>query len=494
VSNLETDADLHKHVKHALRHYHDRATLGYCPLAAWRSVRQRLPAALCSLAPLALGQAVQELLAEVIEALKPNSPPSFTTRQWRPYHLLDLTFRQNESPQQVYEARLHISRSHYYRELDRAIASATDLLREWEWAARAQTSERQEEDPEPGRGTAKLPPPTYTRLFGAETPLAALIEALCDHNGRWLLVVEGLGGVGKTALAREAARQALELGGFADLAWETAQRRAFGWGEIQLCAEPTLTVERLLDSLALQIGLSHLVPLPTEEKRRALRSACRQAPYLLVIDNLETAKDYRTIVEELWGLANPTKVLITSRHHLERYEAATCLQLRSLNQQAAGDFIRYHAVERGAVRVRNADDQAIARITRTTGGNPLAIKLVIGQAACRPLDQVLDYLEQARGDTEQLYRYIYQAAWDLLTSPARQVLLGMPHLSLQGGPWQAVAAISGLAEEALIQAVKELASLSLLDVSREAAPRYSIHPLTRSFVLSDLVEKEQNHR
>ena len=137
--------------------------------------------------------------------------------------------------------------------------------------------------------------------------------------------------------------------------------------------------------------------------------------------------------------------------------------------------------------MRDAKDETIARIAQATGGNPLAIKLVIGQAARRPLDQVLNHLKQARGDTEKLYRYIYQAAWELLTPPARQVLLSMPLLSLQGGPWQAVAAIAGLAEEPLAQAVDELVGLSLLDASDEGDRRYSIHPLTRSFVLSDLV-------
>ena len=129
----------------------------------------------------------------------------------------------------------------------------------------------------------------------------------------------------------------------------------------------------------------------------------------------------------------------------------------------------------------------IGLIYLVTGGNPLAIKLVIGQATSRPLSQVLEHLVQAKGDTEQLYRFIYQASWDMLSRPAKQVLLNMPHLTVRGGPWEAVAAVSGLKGEALVRAVDELVALSLLDAGGGIEKRYSIHQLTRNFVLSDLL-------
>jgi len=61
------------------------------------------------------------------------------------------------------------------------------------------------------------------------------------------------------------------------------------------------------------------------------------------------------------------------------------------------------------------------------GGNPLALKLVVGQLCVLPLSQVLENLKQARGQTiDDLYTYIYWQAWHTLDETSQKVLLVMP--------------------------------------------------------------------
>jgi hypothetical protein len=493
MSALQNSADLVQQVRQALKQFHDLAYLGSCPLATWSAARRRLPRDGPLPDHVTLGRAVQALLDEAIEALKPATTPNPSLPPWRAYRLLDLTFRQGESASHIYNHLLHLSRTQYYRELDKAIAAVAGLLQDWEWAARMQPDAGGNGDTTPNWADT-LPPPTYTCLFGADEPLAAVLAALRDPAGRWLVVVDGLGGVGKTALAREAAVQALQGGAFAGLVWQTAQRQSFNWGAIEVNGEPALTVERLLDGIALQAGLPCPLHWPTEEKQRALRAALRRDAYLLVVDNLETAEDYRAIAQELWALTNPSKALITSRRRLDRYDPVAPVHLRALDQAATSAFARHHAAERGVEAVQGADEATMQRFYQATGGNPLAVKLVIGQAASRPLDQVLDHLVQARGDADPLYRFIYWASWHLLSPPARQLLLTMPHLAVSGGPWDALATIADLDESQLAAAVDELVTLSLLDVSGAAQKRYSIHPLTHHFVLSELVGGEASNK
>jgi hypothetical protein len=484
---IENNVELQEQVRQALRRLQDPVYLGRCPLAHWHIARQRIPADGSPADYTVLGYAVRDLLSEAIEALKPGSSPASTASEWQLYHILDLAFRQGQSPKRIYGGQLHISRAQYYREQAKAITALTGQLCEWELHACAQADVACTEDASPS-WAARLPHPTYTRLFGVEAYIIAVLEALQDPASRWLVVVDGLGGVGKTALAREATCQILELGSFADLVWETAQRQVFSWGEIQLRADLALTVDRLLDGIALQLGLTHLPRLPIAEKQRVLRAALQHNPRLIVVDNLETAQDYQSIAQELWALTRPSKVLITSRHRLDRYDPATCIHLGALDEAAAIAFIRFHAAERGIHALQEADQATVLSIHRATGGNPLAIKLVIGQVTGRPLHQVLEYLVEAKGSTEHLYRFIYQASWEMLSLPAKQVLLNMPHLSVCGGPWEAVAAASGLDGEALERAVDELVTLSLLDAGGGIEKRYSIHQLTRNFVLSELVK------
>jgi len=69
----------------------------------------------------------------------------------------------------------------------------------------------------------RLPPPGYDQLFGVE-PLRAQIAAQLTAPGPpWIVAVEGMGGIGKTALADISARRLMTTGRFAELAWISAK-------------------------------------------------------------------------------------------------------------------------------------------------------------------------------------------------------------------------------------------------------------------------------
>jgi hypothetical protein len=126
-----------------------------------------------------------------------------------------------------------------------------------------------------------------------------------------------------------------------------------------------------------------------------------------VIDNLETVTDYQALLPTLRELANPSKFLLTSRHSLRAHPDVFCLNLEELNQADTIRLIRYEAKVRGLSMLLNADDTQLQRIYEVVGGNPLALKLVIGQIAVLSLSQVLENLKQAQGkEIDALYTYI----------------------------------------------------------------------------------------
>ena len=89
---------------------------------------------------------------------------------------------------------------------------------------------------------SRLPPATYDRLFGVETHLRDLRNILLSPKAPWLVSIEGLGGIGKTALAHQLARDlAQHEQVFADFGWVSAQQRFFQAGEgIRLVNEPVV--------------------------------------------------------------------------------------------------------------------------------------------------------------------------------------------------------------------------------------------------------------
>jgi hypothetical protein len=125
-----------------------------------------------------------------------------------------------------------------------------------------------------------------------------------------------------------------------------------------------------------------------------------------------------------------------------------------------------------------------------TGGNPLAIKLVVGQLLTLPLTQVMDDLLQTRAQAQELYTFLFRYSWERLSEPAQYLLLHMPLLDSRGATWEDLAAVSGVTLNGHFRiALQELVNTSLLNAGPAGGDLvYSIHPLTEHFVLSNLVQ------
>lgn len=336
------------------------------------------------------------------------------------------------------------------------------------------------------RRTNLLPP---VELIGVKGQLVELLEVLMGPEGPWLISIEGLGGIGKTALANTLMRQPEMPDRFHDIAWVSAKQQSFLPG-LGLKEEPTpaLNIDTLTDTLLEQLGNSVLLAQSYSKKRTALTELLKSAPFLIVVDNLETMIDYQVLLPTLLKLANPSKFLLTSRHSLRAHPDIFCLGLNELGQADTIRFIRQEAGDRGISDVVNAPKSQLTNLYKVVGGNPLALKLVVGQMSVLSLPQVLDNLKQAQGKTiDELYTYIYWQAWQILEAATRQVFLMMP--LAQGGTTGQLMELTKLEISELNQALQQLAKLSLVQVGGTLAERrYSIHRLTETFLLNEAIK------
>ncbi len=334
-----------------------------------------------------------------------------------------------------------------------------------------------------------LPPPTFTQLFGVDAALARLHGFLTDPNRHWLVALEGMGGVGKTALARRAAEDLVCQGRFEAVAWITAQQHAFVGGYLRDLEQPALTHAALLDELARGLGLDANLGLPEHEQVQWLRGVLADRPTLIVVDNLETAADIWAVTAMLTALTRPAKVLLTTRQRVGTHDQVTSLPLYELPPADALAFVRHHGQERNVPALCDATEADLLRIVAVTGGNPLAIKLVAGQAHALPLAQVLDDLAAARPDTHDFFHFLFRYAWERLSDPARHLLLHMPLLDPRNATWEDLAHVSGVALNGYFRnALEELVAASLLHAGwSQGRLIYSIHRLTEYFLLSDLI-------
>lgn len=336
-----------------------------------------------------------------------------------------------------------------------------------------------------------LPPPTFSQLFGVAGRLHELKELLRNREACWLVAVDGMGGIGKTALARAAVEALVCEGRFARVAWITAQQQSFAGGRLQPAETPALTCATCLTELGRLLGVDLQGATTEEAQAPRVRVALAAAPTLIVVDNLETAADMAALVAGLHRLARPAKILLTTRQRVAAYEQVAGLTLYALPPDEARAFISYHAVERNVPAALAASAADLARIVHVTDGNPLAIKLVVGQLAILPLAQVLDDLTAARPAAHDFYRFIFRYSWVQLSEPAQQLLLHMPMFDVRGATWEDLAAVNGGAENgACSRALTELVNTSLVNAGYAAGRLiYSIHRLTEYFIMSDLVQR-----
>lgn len=309
----------------------------------------------------------------------------------------------------------------------------------------------------------------------------------------WILAIDGLGGIGKTTLATRLAHEFVSSDRFVDLAWVSAKQEEFQPGVgIQAIHSPNhraaLDVEGLTDGLLAQLLPQTALTTPRSEKRAALQRHLKTQPCLVVIDNLESATDYAALLPEVRQLANPSKFLITTRFSLAAEAGIFGYTLAGLSESDVLAFLRYEAETRNIAPLLTASAEQLTAIYQVVGGNPLALKLVVGQAAFLPLAQILSNLQQALGKrVDALYTYIYWQAWQLLSPDERQLLLTLP--LAPNGTFSQVRLSSGLDEDTLQGALARLIELSLVQVGGDLAePRYSLHRLTETFLMHEVLK------
>ena len=343
---------------------------------------------------------------------------------------------------------------------------------------------------------ARIEAPSYRQLCGVDQHLHTLTELIQQPDGPRIIALEGIGGIGKTALANGLLRHLIAIGVvgagmYPECAWVTARQTNLNVGGLaRPQQQPALTSQALLNELCTQLFASegYAVGLDSERMLGMLQQRFAAQPYLVVVDNLETVQDVEALLETLRQLVDPMRIILTTRHSLFAEPDIYHFAIPPLDEIYALDLVRAEAKQRNLPHLAAASEEELQPIYATVGGNPLALRLVVGQTHVHGLTDVLDDLAHAQGQPiENLYKYIYETAWQNLNETERAVFLSMGMVGPSGVDFAFLADINEIAKAELRDTLNRLVSLNLINSHGGLNERwYTIHSLTRTFLLNDI--------
>lgn len=379
----------------------------------------------------------------------------------------------------------HVAPRQFRRRVERGITYLVTALRHTE-----SDLPKNSQNPQLSR---HLPPPDYIQLFGINEIRNNLFNLLTTPAGPKFISLEGLGGIGKTALAQAVAWQMAEKENLAGISWISARHEWLNSeGFLQKISDPVQSCDDIIARLTAQIGQEQLAGLPTAAKLEQLQPFLSREPFLIIIDNLETMSDIQSLLPALYPLAGATRFLLTSRTSLRRFPFVQIFPMEELSIEDSQALLENELHRRG--RTQHIPMPSMQELYETIGGHPLALKLASAQMGNIPMRLILERLKEAHQlGPELMYSYIYRQTWSLLDEPAKKLLLSMLMVSPDGESLDWIQLMSALPSQQFDQALAQLRNYSLLEIGGKLDnPYYRLHRLTVTFLQTDILSAWQS--
>jgi predicted ATPase len=381
------------------------------------------------------------------------------------------------------------------KEPEKRYASTRDLARDLA-GIRERLSDLQLKRPESRPSNL---PASRTAFVGRDKELV-VAKALLLRPDVHLLTVTGPGGIGKSRLALEIARQA-------------ADHFTAGTYFVPLSAISDPALVTLAISQTLGVRECGNQP-PLDVLKEHLRSSLR-APMLVVLDNFEHLIAAAPMLSELLAIAPTLKLLVTSRSALRLYDEhefpvpplalPDAKHLPSANAlskySAIALFTQRAAAVKPGFEVTEENAAAIVEICARLDGLPLAIELAAARAKLLSpsalLTRLASRLQLLTGGArdlparQQTLRQAIDWSYDLLTAQ-EQKLFRRLSVFLDGCTLEAVEAVCDVKEDLeldLLDGMSSMVDKSLLQQFDQAdgEPRFMMLQTIREYGLEKMV-------
>ncbi|NET37699.1 MAG: ATP-binding protein [Cyanothece sp. SIO1E1] len=339
------------------------------------------------------------------------------------------------------------------------------------------------------RQRPKIRLPRQTNDFiGRSIELQQLLEHISLAYRAPIITVDGIGGVGKTALVLEAAYLCLEASVYGEsplnapifdsiIFTSAKEDDLFPAGIVsQDRSQIHSTLRDIFRVIANTLEDQAITQASPEDQLDRVYESLGEQSTLLIVDNFETIQDKDQVIRFLSRLPPSVKGLITTREQVVLFG---CMRLDCLPEDDSLRLVQQQAAEKNITLSKEESKQLYDRF----GGVPVALIYIIGRLASGySLETVL---EPSNSLPEDIARFCFEhSVQPFRGQPIHNVLVSLA-IFRRGPSRDAVAAVAGLKTDpfALEKALAQLQQLSLVSFQNQ---RYRMLPLTREYALAEL--------
>lgn len=305
-------------------------------------------------------------------------------------------------------------------------------------------------------------------FVGRERELQDLKTALLAGHYSAICSVQGMGGVGKTALAAHAAYQL---------------RPEFPDGVLWARLD-TSDVMSILATFAQAYDCDVSQYTDLDSRSRVVRNILAHRRVLIVLDNVESNEQIQPLLPPTTGSC---AVIVTTRYtNLPAMLGAHWINIGPFDKEKQEAFDLFARVL--GVESVQSERSVYGEIADLLGHLPLAIAIAAGRIAHEPSGSAAKFLDVLRAEKTRLgelvfgdwsVRLSFGISYDRLVPDLRQFYMALGAFSGEDFDAEAAAHVAGRSLSEAHEMLKELYGLSLVQFGR--AGRYRLHPLLRDY-------------
>jgi len=321
-------------------------------------------------------------------------------------------------------------------------------------------------------------------FLGRHEECVEIVDALLESPSN-LVIISGVNGVGKTALALEIARLCKKHGHFEDILWISVKSGKLLW------MDEASNWSKWLRDLNLTLGWGINIPVNTEKGWYEFQNQCwerlKAGYYLLCVDGLDEPDEYKELLEFLRGLNDGVcKALVTTTCYLSIKDRLD-IPLGGWDTRDAALWLYRAGLHWNIPHLKYADDEEIKKLRDNTGGIPLALIWAVAHKSVESTSSD-PYLQTYKGiPPEQLLSTIFASSFEHLSKQSQQLLLALSIFDLPATRL-ALVHTAGIADADFGLHVSELKELRLIEHD-DQRDRYSLLSITRTFAEQQLAQQ-----